>query len=115
MAVFDLADERGLDWLAAQDGGHRDVAGNPVASVRQDALGLDFGVVLDRVDDFAGRAEIGDRGWRDDRRQERQPGALALGQVDGVRQRAIGVRRAIYGDQDVVEHGLTNYIAQQYS
>jgi hypothetical protein len=54
------------------------------------------------------------------------PGVLALGQVDRLGERLVGLERAVDGDQDVVQHDrllvtgavgalLTKYIYKQYS
>ena len=102
-ALRDLADQRRADRLLAQHGGHGQVVGNALARTPKDRLGLRMRV-FDQLPDLLAGRQVRGRGQLGHRGDQRQARVLAFGEVDRLRQRLLGVRRAVDRDQDVVEH-----------
>jgi len=77
--------------------------GDPVARVAEHLRGLSVRA-RDQLADWRARHEVAAAcdAWQ--RGHQGEAGVLALGQVDRLRERLIGVRGAIDGDEDVVEH-----------
>ena len=103
VAVRDLVDQRDPDGLLGQHRRHGQVIGDPVARVTQHRFGLSMRACDQLADRRAGHEAAGARDARQ-RGHDGEAGVLALGEVDRLRERLIGLRGAIDGDQDVVKH-----------
>ena len=87
----DLIQERQAHRLGAQHGPHGNPIWDPVNGAAQDRLGLVRGVAEEVGYDLTAHADIGD-GWRhDDGAEDGQAGVLAIGQVDRLLERLVGV------------------------
>ena len=103
VAVLDLAQQRDPDGLLGQHRRDRQVIGNLVARFAEHRFGLIVRARDQLVDRCAGHEPTGACHARQ-RGHDGEAGVLALGQVDRLRERLIGVRGAIDGDEDAVEH-----------
>ena len=86
MAVRDLADQRNPDGLLGHDRRHWQVVGDPVARVAEHRFGLIVRACDQLADRRAGHEATGARDTRQ-RGHDGEVGVLALGQVDGLRER----------------------------
>jgi len=103
VALGQAVHDRVTDRLLAEDAGDRDRLGNAIDRFGQRAPGLAGQIGGERLDGRRGRGGGRPVGRAGDRGQQRDPPAAGCGDVDRLRQRPLGMTRAIDTHKEVVK------------